>query len=120
MNHKVETMDVGGKRLMCFVFEEGNGVLDAFFNGDVREFHDGIAEQIDRVLSGKEKEIESFGNECGWLVRSDLCTIVDNYALDEKRNWFAVDTKVLRGLIDEFVEKNAEFRRAEKPRDANG
>ena len=120
MNHKVETMDVGGKRLMCFVFEEGNGVLDAFFNGDVREFHDGIAEQIDRVLSGKEKEIESFGNECGWLVRKDLCTVVDNYALDEKRNWVAVNTKILRDLIDEFVGKNAEFRRAEKSRGGNG
>jgi hypothetical protein len=118
MNYDIQTMNVAGKRLMCFVFKEDNGVLGTFFNGDVREFHDEIAKQIDRVLSGKAKTVESAGNECEWLIRGDFCTIVDHYALDEKRNWFAVDTKTLRGLIDEWTRKNAEFRSAEGGRKA--
>lgn len=106
MNYEIEYMDFGGgDKMMCFVFEEENGVLGVFINGDAREFYLTIIEQIDKVLSGKKKQIESFGNECSWLIRPDFTFIRDNYALDESCCEMAVATGELRALVEKI--KNA-------------
>ena len=106
MNYKIEYMDFGnGNRMPCAVFEDDNGVLGVFVNGDIREFHDSIRQQVEQVLKEKQKSIESFGNECSWLIRPDFTFVRDNYALDDNSREMMIDTQELRLLIDDWVAK---------------
>ncbi len=106
MNYKIEYMDFGnGNRMPCAVFEDDNGVLGVFVNGDIREFHDSIRQQVEQVLFEKRKSIESFGNECSWLIRPDFTFVRDNYALDDNSREMMIDTQELRLLIDDWVAK---------------
>lgn len=104
MNYKIEPMVLAdGSKKKCFVFEEDNGVLGVLINGDVREFHKDICEQIDEVISGKKKQLESFGNECSWLIRPDFTFVRDKYALNDNCSEMIIDTQELRSLIDECI-----------------
>ena len=67
--------------------------------------------KIDKVLSGEVNEQIISGNCCELEINRKTTKIFDSLAEDGMGNWCEVDTKELRQLIDEWCEKEKEFKR---------
>lgn len=97
-----------GMQVMSIQFpEEEHQMIGTFLANDVDAFDYWITDTIDAVLAG-EKEEDSFGgNVCSIYITPETTTIENDLSQEEEP--CIVDTKELRGLIGEYLEKKSEF-----------
>lgn len=94
---------------MVFLFEGEYHILSEFLD-DVDSFSQDYLEIFDNVLSGKAEKDSASGNACSFVVDKDKTVIEFLYPENEdKPEICSVKTKELRALMDEWLQKHAEF-----------
>ena len=76
--------------------------------GDFTAFQDQFLQLIDDVLASKSKEEEMTGNSTNVVFQKDMTTIEDLF-LEGEPTVCRIQTKELRALMDEWIQKRQEF-----------
>lgn len=94
---------------MVFVFEEKYRILTEFLD-DVDSFSKDYLAIFDKVLSGEVEKDSVSGNACSFEVDKENTVIEFLYLEDEENpEVCTVNTKELRSLMDEWLQKRSEF-----------
>lgn len=94
---------------MVFAFDEAFHILSEFLD-DVDSFSKYYLEIFDNVLSGKVEKDSASGNACSFEVDKEKTVIEFLYPEDEnKPEVCTVNTRELRSLMDEWLQKRAGF-----------
>lgn len=94
---------------MVFIFDGKLHILSDFLD-DVESFSKDYLEIFDSVLSGKVEKDSASGNACSFEVDKNKTVVELLYPEDEnKPETCSVDTCELRSLMDEWLQKRAEF-----------
>ena len=110
MNYEVKYIEEQGKiEDMVFIFDGALGILSEFLD-DVESFSREYLEIFDRVLSGEVEKDSASGNCCSFETDKDKTVVELLYPENEnERKICTVNTRELRSLMDEWLEKRAEF-----------
>lgn len=110
MNYQIKYIEHEGVvEDMVFLFEGEYHILSEFLD-DVDSFSQEYLEIFDNVLSGKVEKDSASGNACSFEVDKDNTVIEFLYPEDENEpEVCTVNTKELRTLMDEWMQKRAEF-----------
>lgn len=84
-------------------------LLSTFIESDVKAFENWIKMAFDKVLSGESDYEEVNGNVCCAEISFKTTKIYDNLAEDAMENCCEVDTKELRGIIEEWCDEVRKF-----------
>ena len=102
------TIRIIDESTFVFDFQPKNAVLSIFLDGDFTAFQDDFLQLIDVVLAGKSKSEEMTGNSTNVLFQKDVTTI-ENLFLEGEPTVCKIQTSELRTLMDEWMQKRAEF-----------
>ena len=105
MNYTIKNIN---DSTFIFDFQPKNTVLTLFLEGDFTAFHDQFLQLIDNVLDDKSKSEEMTGNSTNVVFKKDMTTIEDLF-LDGEPTLCTIQTSELRSLMDEWLQKRAEF-----------
>ena len=110
MNYTIRIID---ETTFVFDFQPKNAVLSIFLDGDFTAFQDQFLQLIDDVLAGKSKSEEMTGNSTNVVFQKEVTTI-ENLFLEGEPATCEISTKELRTLMDERLQKRAEFLKKKK------
>lgn len=110
MNYTIRIID---DTSFVFDFQPKNTVLSIFLDGDFTAFQDQFLQLIDDVLAGKSKSEEMTGNSTNVVFQKDITTI-ENLYLEGEPTVCEIQTSELRALMDEWMDKRAEFLKGKK------
>lgn len=115
MNYQIKYIEHQGVvEDMVFLFEGEYHILSEFLD-DVDSFSREYLEIFDNVLSGKVEKDSASGNSCSFEVDKDNTVINFLYPEDENETEICtVNTRELRALMDEWLQKRAEFLNGKK------
>ncbi len=110
MNYQIKYIEHQGVvEDMVFLFEGEYHILSEFLD-DVDSFSREYLEIFDNVLSGKVEKDFASGNSCSFEVDKDKTVIEFLYPEDENETEICtVNTLELRTLMDEWLQRRAEF-----------
>ncbi len=110
MNYKIKYIERQGKADdMVFIFDDEHRILSEFLD-DVDSFTQDYLETFDKVLSGEVARESASGNACYFEADKEKTFIEFLYPEDEDtRETCTVNTRELRSLMDEWIQKRAEF-----------
>lgn len=91
-------------RLVVDFEEEGCGLLAAFLNGEVPNFHREILETLGPVAQGRKETGEFRGNRCRLIVFRRLCVLMDGLG-EEGLPLCRLATEDLISLMEEWLEE---------------
>lgn len=104
-------LDNGIEGVAIFFERQEYQLLSTFLSSDVSPFEHWIKAAFDKVISEQSTYEEVSGNVCYAEIGPKTTKVYDSLAEDNVDNWCEIDTKVLRQLIEEWCEKNREFKR---------
>ncbi len=104
MDYKFELLSTGS---LVIRLPKKFDILEAFFNVEVSEFGDWIAETVDKVLNEKSDYEKISANIFGADVRKDRTSIFNKY--DEDEIPLEIETITLRDLIDIWLNEHTKL-----------
>lgn len=110
MKYQIKHLEYQGKvDEMVFVFDKEFSVLSDFL-GDVSSFPADYLKIFDDVLAGRTEKDSMSGNACYFEVDAEK-TFIDALFPEEENHpeCCTVNTRELRQLMDEWLQKRAEF-----------
>ncbi|WP_458450108.1 hypothetical protein [Fibrobacter sp.] len=117
MNYKIKEcfFNNGESYLTVLLDDEKLFPVNAFIRDDFTPFSKEYLEIFDNVLSGKVEKDSASGNSCSFEVDKDKTVIEFLYPEDENETEICtVNTRELRALMDEWLQKRAEFLNGKK------
>ena len=112
MKYEIKTLklDNGSERLTIIFEDKKLKPLHPFIVDDFSAFTQDYLETFDKVLSGEVEREAASGNACYFEADKNKTFIEFLYPKDEdSRETCTVNTRELRSLMDEWLQKKAEF-----------
>lgn len=112
MKYEIKTLKLGnGIERLTIIFEDSKlKPLHPFIVDDFSAFTQDYLETFDKVLSGEVERESASGNACYFEADKEKTFIEFLYPEDEDtRETCTVNTRELRSLMDEWVQKRTEF-----------
>ena len=112
MKYEIKTLKLdNGTEYLTIIFEDTKLTsLHSFIVDDFSAFTQDYLEIFDNVLSGKVEKDSASGNACSFEVDKEKTVIEFLYPENENEPEICtVNTRELRSLMDEWLQKRAEF-----------
>lgn len=109
MKYRIKYIEHQGKLDdIVFVFEKKFRILSHFLD-DVDSFSKEYLEIFDNILSGRVEKDSATGNSCSFDADREKTLIEFLYPENEESESCVVNTRELRSLMEEWLQKRAEF-----------